>query len=44
MPRDTEFLTREALELAREYYENDKLKRKDVRATKLMDFEGILKV
>ena len=39
--RERERLTREALKLAREYYENNKLKRKDVRATKLMDFEGI---
>ena len=41
--RGTKFLTREALKLAREYYGNNKLKRKDVRATKLMDFEGIAK-
>ena len=33
--------TREALNLAREYYENSKLKREDVRATKLVDMEGI---
>ena len=39
--RERERLTREALKLAREYYGNNKLKRKDVRATKLMDFEGI---
>ena len=41
--RERECLTKEALELAREYYENDKLKRKNVRATKLMDFEEIVK-
>ena len=35
--------TREALKLAREYYENPKLKREDVRATKLVDMEGISK-
>ena len=33
--------TREALNLACEYYENPKLKREDVRATKLVDMEGI---
>ena len=33
--------TREALALAREYYENPNLKRRDVRATKLVDMEGI---
>ena len=43
MKRGTEFLTKEALKLAREYYENNKLKRKDVRATKLVDLEGIAK-
>ena len=31
-------LTREPLKLAREYYSNNKLKHKDVRATKLMEF------
>ena len=41
--RESERTTKEALKLAREYYENDKLKRKDVRATKLVDFEGIAK-
>ena len=41
--RGTEFLTREALKLAREYYENDTLKRQEVRATRLVDFEGIAK-
>ena len=35
------FTTREALNLAREYYENPNLKREDVRATKLVDMEGI---
>ena len=29
--------------MAREYYGNDKLKRQDVRATRLVDFEGIAK-
>ena len=41
--RGSEFVTKEALTLAREYYWNDKLKRQDVRATKLSDFEGIAK-
>ena len=41
--RETERITREALTLAREYYGNDKLKRQDVRATRLVDFEGIAK-
>ena len=35
--------TKEALNLAREFYSDNKLKRKDVRATKLVDFEGIAK-
>ena len=35
------FATREALNLARFYYENPKLKREDVRAPKLVDMEGI---
>ena len=35
------FTTREALNLACEYYENRKLKRENVRATKLVDMEGI---
>ena len=43
MKRGTEFLTREALKLARKYYEEPKLKRADVRATRLVDFEGIAK-
>ena len=41
--RGSEFVTKEALKLAREYYGNNKLKRKDVRATRLEDFEGIAK-
>ena len=32
-----------ALNLAREYYCVNRLKRKDVRPTKLIDFEGIAK-
>ena len=39
--RGTEFITKAALNLAREYYGDNKLKRKDVRPTKLVDFEGI---
>ena len=35
------FVTREALNLARQYNENPKLKRENVRATKLVDMEGI---
>ena len=34
---------RAALDLARECYGDNKLKRKDVRPTKLVDFEGIAK-
>ena len=41
--RGSEFVTKEALTLAREYYGNDKLKRQDVRPTRLVDFEGIAK-
>ena len=41
--RGSEFVTKEALTLAREYYVNDKLKRQDVRATRLVDFKGIAK-
>ena len=41
--RGAERSTKEALKLAREYYADNKLKRKDVRATKLVDFEGIAK-
>ena len=32
-----------ALDLAHEYYGDSKLKRKDVRPAKLVDFEGIAK-
>ena len=39
--RGTEFLTKEAMQLAKGYYGNNKLKCKDVKFTKLMDFEGI---
>ena len=35
------FVTRETLNLAREYYRNPKLKRENVRETKLVDMEGI---
>ena len=42
--RERERLTREAKKLVREYYGNNKVKRKDVRATKMMDFEGIAKM
>ena len=41
--RGAERSTKEALNLAREFYSDNKLKRKDVRATKLVDFEGIAK-
>ena len=41
--RGSEFVTKEALNLAREFYSDNKLKRKDVRATRLEDFEGIAK-
>ena len=41
--RGTEFVTKAALDLAREYYGDNKLKRKAVRPTKLVDFEGIAK-
>ena len=41
--RGAERSTKEALKLAREFYSDNKLKRKDVRATKLVDFEGIAK-
>ena len=41
--RGTEFVTRAALNLTREYYGHNKLKQKDVRPTKLVDFEGIAK-
>ena len=39
--RGTQFVTKVALDLARGYYVDNKLKRKDVRPTKLVDFEGI---
>ena len=41
--RGTEFVTRTALNLACEYYSDSKLKKRDVRPTKLVDFEGIAK-
>ncbi|XP_057317023.1 uncharacterized protein LOC130658019 [Hydractinia symbiolongicarpus] len=41
--RGTEFLTKTALKLAREYYDEPKLKREEVRATRLVDLEGIAK-
>ena len=41
MQRDTEFVIRTALNSAREYYGDNKLKRRDVRPTRLVDFEGI---
>ena len=41
--RSTEFVTRTALNLAREYYGDKKLKKRDLRPTKLVDFEGIAK-
>ena len=41
--RRAERSTKEALNLAREFYSDNKLKRQDVRATKLVDFEGIAK-
>ena len=34
---------RAAFDLAREYYGDNKLKRKNVKPTKLVDFEGIAK-
>ena len=39
--RATELVTRTALNLAREYYGDKKLKEKDVRPTKLVGFGGI---
>ena len=39
--KDTEFVTRVALNLAREYYGDTKLKRNNLRPTKLVDFDGI---
>ncbi len=42
-PRPAEDTTRKALKLARDFYQTPKLKVADVRATKLVDFEGIAK-
>ena len=39
--RSTEFVTKAALNLVCEYYGDNKLKRNDVRPTKLVGFEGI---
>ena len=41
--RGAERSTKEALNVAHEFYSDNKLKRQDVRATKLIDFEGIAK-
>ena len=43
--RGTEFVTKATLNLAHEYYGDNKrkLKRKDLRSTKLVDLEGIAK-
>ena len=41
--RGTEFVTRTVLNLAREYYGDKNLKKRDMRPTKLVDFEGIAK-
>ena len=41
--RGVERSTKEALNLAREFYSDNKLERKDAQATKLEDFEGIAK-
>lgn len=41
--RGTEFFAMPALTLAQEYYGNPKLKRKDVRQTKLIEIKGIAK-
>ena len=43
MERGTEFVPKTALNLAREYYGHKGLKKRDVRPTKLVDFEGIAK-
>ena len=37
----SQFVTRAALDLASKYYDDDMLKRKDLRPTKLVGFEGI---
>ena len=39
--RGTDFITRTALNLAREYYGDKNLKKRDVRPTELVDFQGI---
>ena len=41
--RGTEFVTRAALNLACEYYDHNNLKKRDVRPTSLVNFEGIAK-
>ena len=41
--RGTEFVTRTTLNLAHEYYGDKNLKKRDVRPTKLVDFEDIAK-
>ena len=41
--RGTEFITRTALNLAREYYGDKNLKKRDVRPTELVDFQGIVR-
>ena len=41
--KGTEVVTRTALSLAREYYSDKNLKKRDVKPTKLVDFEGIAK-
>ena len=41
--RATEFVTRTALNLVRENYDYKNLKKRDVRLTKLADFEGVAK-
>ena len=43
MKRGAERSTKEVLNLSREFYNDNKLKRKDVRVTKLVDFEGTAK-
>ena len=41
--RGTEFVTRTVLNLAREYYGDKNLKKRDMSPTKLVDFKGIAK-
>ena len=41
--RGTQFVTKTAANVAREYHGDKKVKRKDVRPTKLVIFEGIAK-